>query len=124
MRTLLVVFALAGLTQTPTVSWGGDHVGLEVTAKGATLEFDCAHAVIDEVLRPDAKGAFRVKGTFTPEHGGPERDDAVSRGLKATFSGTIKDDAMTLKMVVDGQDPQGTTFQLKRGQPGELRKCR
>ena len=108
MRAILLTLALAGFvpTQDPIV-WGGEHIELHVAAKGATLEFDCAHATIGETLRPDAQGVFHVKGTFTSERSGPVRDDVTAPALNATFSGTIKDDAMTLKIVIEGQDAKG-----------------
>lgn len=125
MQKLLFALAFAGVTTAPqTTVWGGDHVEMEVTGGGARLEFDCAHGTIDEPLRVDAKGAFRAKGTFTPERSGPSRDGDASPIAKAIYSGTLKDDAMTLRVVVDGQDGPGTTYELVRGRPGNVRKCR
>ena len=123
---LLAVLLNLVVGQTPSspTFWGGDHVDLEVGASSATIEFDCAHGTFDEGLRIDKTGAFVVKGSFTPERSGPSRDDNGPRALKATYSGTIAKDAMTLRVVVDGQDPKGTTYQLTRGQRGNLRKCR
>jgi hypothetical protein len=125
MRVSLVVLALAGLTscQEPAL-WGGNHIRLETSDKGASLELDCAHGSISEPIVPNAKGAFELKGVLMPEHGGPMRIDEVAHGINATFSGTIKDDAMTLKMVVEGQEPEGQTFKLTRGKEGVLMKCR
>ena len=72
----------------------------------------------------DESGAFRLKGTFTPERGGPSRDGEGIGAAKATYAGTIKDDTMTLRIVVDGQEPQGNTYRLARDSPGDVRKCR
>ena len=123
MRTILIAFALAGLAATQTTVWGGDHVEMEVTGSGARLEFDCAHGTIDDPLRVDPQGTFQAKGTFTPERSGPSRGDESSRAAKATYAGTIKDDAMTLRMVVDGQDRE-VTYVLARDRRGNVRKCR
>src|SRR5664280_1463436 len=51
--------------------WGGNHVSLEITPQGATLEFDCAHGNISEPIKANAKGEFAARGTYTPERGGP-----------------------------------------------------
>jgi hypothetical protein len=106
MKELLFALALAGLVQGQEATiWGGDHVEMEVSAKGARLEFDCAHGTIDEAIKPDAKGAFTAKGTFTPERGGPAREDEESRAVKAIYSGRVEKDTMRLQIVVTaGQD--------------------
>ena len=126
MRTILIVLVLwLGQGKAPqTTVWGGDHVEMEVTPTGAQLEFDCAHGTIDEPVRADTKGAFRAKGTFSPEHSGPSRDGDAARVFQATYAGKIQDDTMTLRIVVDGQDPQGTTYLLRRDRRANLMKCR
>jgi len=125
VQKLFVALALAWVaaTQTPT-TWGGDHIEIELQDKGGRVEFDCARGTIDEPMRPDSKGAFRVKGTFTPERSGPIRDGDAPPALKAIYSGTIKEDAMSLRVVVESQDPAGTTYELLRGRSANLRKCR
>jgi hypothetical protein len=123
MWALLIALAVAGLAADQTTVWGGDHVEMEVTGAGARLEFDCAHGTIDEALRVDGKGAFQAKGTFTPERSGPSRDGDASRPARATYAGTITDDTMTLRIVVDGQD-RDSTYLLVRDRPGSVRKCR
>ena len=125
MLTILIALALslAGLNAPQTTVWGGDHVEMEVTARGAQLEFDCAHGTIDEPLRVDQKGVFQAKGTFTPERSGPSRDGDASRTAKATYTGTISGDTMTLRIVVDGQD-RDSAYLLARDRPGNVRRCR
>ena len=120
----LIALVLVCLTGTQTTTWGGDHIEMEITADGARLEFDCATGAIGERVNPDGHGAFKVKGTFTPESPGPVRDDAVPRALKATYSGTIKDDAMSLRLEIEGEEGPGRTFSLVRDRPGNVRKCR
>ena len=124
MRSFLFAVVLACVTDGQTTIWGGDHVEMQITADGARLEFDCATGAIPEGVRPDAQGAFKVKGTFTPESHGPVRDDAAPRARKATYSGTIKDDAMSLRLEIEGEEGPGHTFSLVRDRPGNVRKCR
>ena len=121
--TILGALAWVGATQDAPVVWGGDHIEMEVTRSGARLEFDCAHGTIDEPLRPDPQGAFKLKGTFTPERGGPSRDENRP-APRATYSGTIYGTAMALKVVVEGGDAKGTIYELVRDQRGNVRKCR
>ena len=115
--TILCALAGVGSTQDAPVVWGGDHIEMEVTRTGARLEFDCAHGTIDEPLRPDAKGAFKVNGTFTPERGGPTRDENPP-APRATYSGTINETAMSLEVVVEGGDAKGTSYELTRDHGG------
>jgi hypothetical protein len=126
MKELLFALALAGLVQGQEATiWGGDHVEMEVSAKGARLEFDCAHGTIDEAIKPDAKGAFTAKGTFTPERGGPAREDEESRAVKAIYSGRVEKDTMRLQIVVTaGQDRDEQEYVLVRNQRGSVFKCR
>src|SRR5712675_2017994 len=109
MRSLLTAIVLTCVTGPQATMWGGDHIEMRMTADGARLEFDCATGTITERVRPDAQGAFKVKGTFTPESHGPVRDDAAPRALKATYSGTIKDDAMSLGLEIEGEEGPGRT---------------
>lgn len=122
MRSILIAVACVGVLAGPTV-WGGDHVEMEVTERGAHVEFDCAHGTIDQPLHVDANGAFKVPGTFTAERGGPIRDGDAPRTAKATYAGTIKGDTMSVRVVVSGQDPGGETYVLTRksaGKPDEV----
>lgn len=124
MRTILLACGLALTLVTQPTIWGGDHVELETKADGARLEFDCAHGDIREQVRPDAQGRFSVKGTFTPERSGPgpTRDDGP-QPLEATYAGVVKEDVMSLRVTVKGQETV-QSYELTRGQRGNVRKCR
>jgi hypothetical protein len=109
-----------------TVTWGGDHVRLDMSRSGAELEFDCATGTITGAL-PETDGTFSLKGTLTPERGGPTRDGETSR-IDATYSGTIKNDTMSLRIVLAGadrdKDGESVTYVLVKGRAGKLMKCR
>jgi hypothetical protein len=122
MSKLLAVVTLFGVMFTQMASWGGDHIAIETTATGASVEFDCAHGTIDKPLKPNARGRFTLPGTFTPQLPGPTRDDGPPP-RKATYSGTIEGDAMTLRVAIDGQDER-RDFTLRRGERGNVRGCR
>ncbi len=105
--------------------WGGEHVQMEIARTGADLEFDCATGRIAEPV-PDKDGTFSLKGTFTPQRSGPSRDDGPP-AIAATYSGTIKNDTLTLRIVLSGpgsNDRQEMNYTLVRGQQGNVRKCR
>jgi hypothetical protein len=115
---MLLLLLMLRLASDPT-PWGGLHIRMEMTDEGANLEFDCATGTITQPLRPDSQGRFSVRGTFTPEHGGPIRQDEPSRTRAAVYFGTIDGDAMTLQI-----DEHSQTYHLVRGKPGRVFKCR
>lgn len=105
-------------------TWGGEHVRMEVTAKGATLDFDCASGEITKSVQVDAVGNFTVVGTFTREHGGPVRKDAADNTAAAKYSGTISGDTMRLSIISGPDNAPVGEFMLSRGTTGHLVKCR
>jgi hypothetical protein len=134
---LTVVLAIAVLLAAPATAspqgnngiessdtWGGMHVSMEISAQGATLEFDCARGEILEVIKPNAKGEFSVRGTYTPEHGGPIRKDNPPRDLPAVYKGSIQGSTMQLEIVMADKDQAPEPLTLTRGQVGRVMKCR
>jgi len=103
-------------------TWGGEHVLLEVSEKGADLEFDCAHGQITQPLTIGKLGNFDAAGTFTPEHGGPVRRDEVTPTEPARYSGKVDGDTMSFTVTV-GKETLGT-FNLSRDAQPKLTKCR
>lgn len=97
---------------------------MEVSALGATLEFDCAHGEILEAIKPNAKGEFSARGTYTPEHGGPIRKDNPPRDLPAVYKGSIDGGVMRLEVVLADKDQAPEPLTLTRGQVGRVMKCR
>ena len=101
--------------------WGGDHIGLTITAYGAVLDYDCAAGTIDQVFAPDAAGHFDLLGTwyFTPpvvfENWQPDlrpaRYTGVLTGKSITMTVVRLDDGMTL------------TYQLTQNAIPGVRHC-
>ena len=114
--------AATGMQRIPTGVWGGNHVRLEVGAKSANIEYDCAHGVIEGPLDIDANGRFNLRGTHTPERGGPIRSDDTKRSIPATFVGSISGDKMTLTLKLS--DAEEETFTLQKGKEANLFKCK
>jgi len=102
--------------------WGGEHIILEVSGKGAEAEFDCAHGQVTQRITLDRHGDFDVAGTFTAEHGGPVLRDENSRSTPARYSGHVDGDTMSLAVTV-GKEKVGI-FTLTQGSHPMLRKCR
>ena len=106
----------------PTGAWGGDHISIEVKEKLASIEYDCAHGVIEGPLVVDANGRFNLRGKHTPERGGPVRADEQEQSQPANYVGSISGNKMTLTLKLEGADDE--TFTLEKGKPGELFKCK
>ena len=106
----------------PAGLWGGEHIRIDVGAKSATIEYDCAHGVIQGPLTVDSQGRFNLRGTHTPERGGPVRADASERSQRATYTGSISGDKMTLTLRIANAEDE--VFTLEKGKQGELFKCK
>jgi hypothetical protein len=108
----------------PAGVWGGEHIRMEVTGSGASLEYDCASSTIDEPVIVDRDGKFDVKGKYSPQHGGPIRRDEETNSPAARYVGHVKDGEMTLTITIaDRKEPIGT-FNLTQGSEGRVMKCR
>ena len=107
----------------PVGSWGGQHVALIVTSGGGALDYDCAAGTIDEPLRPDSRGRFRVDGTHTPGQGGPSRQDDEPVVLPATYAGTIDSDTMTLTVTIVETGQSVGSFSLERDAAARIVRC-
>ena len=102
--------------------WGGNHIGLQVTDKGARVEYDCARGSIDEALSLDSEGRFDVGGKYVRERGGPQPVEA-GPWRPARYSGRVDGDTMTLTVILaDTKEPLGT-FSLTYGRQGFVRQC-
>jgi hypothetical protein len=98
---------------------------MEITDKGAAIEFDCAHATIDHTLTVEANGRFRAKGTYVRERGGPEREEeGERRGAPAVYTGRTDGKTMTLTIRLAATDEELGTFTLTHGKQVRLVKCK
>lgn len=105
-------------------TWGGEHIRMVVSAKGASIEYDCAHGSISGRLALDAERKFKVTGAHMREGPGPIRMGVPRTSQPAVFSGQVNGDEMLLTVTLtDEKQPIGD-FTLRRGSEGRLRKCR
>ena len=124
-----VIVSKSGRTPLPTLSevpnglWGGLHISMEVTDKGAQLNYDCAHGSITEKIVPDQTGRFLVKGFHVREHAGPNRQDEDPKGIPSNYEGTLSGQTMKLAVTLSESNETVGTFTLTRGQIGKVRKC-
>ena len=132
--TLLLVFVFAGLPSLDAQSsgsalgaigtvWGGQHVEIEVTPEGATLEFDCATGTISKPLQLDAQGNFKIAGTFTQEHPGPVMRDG-NAAAAAIYFGSIHNGTMKLTITSGPQDHSRGEYVLVQGKQGRVVRCK
>jgi len=107
-----------------TGAWGGQHITLEVSEKGAEVELDCAHGEVTQPITLDGHGDFDVAGTFSPEHGGPVRRDENTEPASARYLGHVEGDTMRLTVTVGKEKEKVGDFTLTRGARPNITKCR
>ena len=132
-RSLIALLAFSGIllqasmqsassaSTVATGAWGGQGILVQVSEKGAEVEFDCARGQIAQPITLDKHGDFEVAGTFTAGHGGPVRRDENPQAAPARYSGHVDGDAMSLT-VSRGEEKVGS-YSLTRGSQPHLTKC-
>jgi hypothetical protein len=106
-----------------TGPWGGEHLRVDVTPRGGTTEYDCAHGTIDEALVAVRDGGFSANGTHTFEHGGPIRSDELPNRHPARYEGRVTGDTLQLTVIVTDMQLIVGAFTLTRGAAPRLLKC-
>src|SRR5437773_10882790 len=87
---------MAPETSVPIGAWGGVGIRLEVTAQGATVEYDCAHGTIDEPLLADREGRVSAAGIHVRESGAPVRVDEPLDRHPARYDGQLDGSSIRL----------------------------
>ena len=108
----------------PVGHWGGEHISIEVTGRGATVEYDCAHATIARRITIDRHGRFDVSGKQFSEHGGPVREGSESAGYPVRFKGEVNGKTMTLSVTNSLTKELIGSFTLVHGAQTRLMKCK
>lgn len=104
--------------------WGGEHISMEVTARRTTIEYDCAHATIDQRITLDRRGQFNVSGKQVREQGGPVRQNELLNSYPAQFTGRVSGTRMDLTVKRPDNGELIGTFTLIYGQQASLKKCK
>ena len=108
----------------PMGLWGGEHISLQVTERGATIEYDCAHATINQRIALDRRGRFDVSGIQVQEHGGPVRQNEQATGYPVRFAGQVNGKTMKLSVRNSATRELVGIFTLVYGSDPKIRKCR
>lgn len=112
------------MSDTQMGAWGGEHISLEITDEGGSVEYDCGRGTIDGRIVTDEAGRFDVRGTHVREHGGPVRKDEKPDEHPARYVGRIEGDVMTLAVTETDTGESVGTYTLTRGAQAKLMKCR
>lgn len=112
---------LPGEPVTLSGAWGGKHIGLVLEGAIGTIEYDCASGTIDEPIMAQ-DGPFTARGTHRADQGGPIRVGQIFRNHRATYSGTVEKDRMTLNVAVEDGTKLGP-FTLVRGAVPQITRC-
>jgi hypothetical protein len=103
--------------------WGGEHIGLTVSATGATIEYDCASGTIDQPISAGSNGNFVANGTHTRGHGGPVREDEIPDRHPARYEGWTDGETMRLNVTLTDTGEKLGSFMLIRGQSPRVFRC-
>lgn len=103
-------------------SWGGPHASITFEGGLASVEFDCASGTIDGPVYPAKDGSFTVKGSVRTGTGGPVRVGQIFKSERASYSGRVAEDVMTLNVTLEGGDAMGP-FTLTQGASPLLTRC-
>ncbi len=103
-------------------AWGGPHAGIQFEGGLASVELDCASGTIDAPVYPAKDGSFTAKGTLRTGTGGPVRVGQIFRSQRATYSGTVVKDVMTLNIDLEDGNTGGP-FTLTLGAQPLLTRC-
>jgi hypothetical protein len=123
LAAVAILAGCAAIPQKPVFlsgQWGGPHVDLLLEGGIGTVEFDCAGGTIDTNLA--ASGTFTAAGTYRAGQGGPVRVGQIFTSQRATYSGSVAGDQMTLSIRLEDGSTLGP-FSLTRGAPGQLTRC-
>jgi hypothetical protein len=106
----------------PVGSWGGEHISVRVTEKGAIFDLDCANGVIEDPLALDPRARFDCKGKYVREHGG-DREGERQDAHPARFSGWSDGKKMMLVIKLTDTGQTIGEFTLVLWREPQLTKC-
>ena len=125
LGTLILATGCATMDSQPpylTGGWGGPHAGASFNGGLGDVQFDCAAGTIDTQVFPAQDGSFEAKGTYREGAPGPVRVGQIFRSQKATYSGTVLEDVMTLRVQLEDGSTVGPYSLTMGGQP-QLTRC-
>jgi hypothetical protein len=110
---LLVVtgFAVAGCTQIPIIApstpltgtWRSIAAEMTLTVQGGSIQFGCASGTINAPVMLNARGEFRVDGTYTQGSGVPPAPQIPPPTPQPTvYSGQVSGNTLTFTFQING----------------------
>lgn len=102
--------------------WSGDRLQLVIESNKGSVVTDCASGTINSPLKLTSDGKFVAFGTFEPHRSGPQRADEPAASANASYSGEVKQDSMTLSILVAGTT-SAQVFNLRKGAAVKLVRC-
>lgn len=121
----LLVSGCATLDDKPAYlvgAWGGPHIGVSFEGALGSIEYDCASGTIDSIVLPAKDGKFTARGQHREGQGGPIRVGQIFRAQRATYSGEVHDQVMTLNVALEDGTSLGP-FTLTQGAPPQITRC-
>jgi hypothetical protein len=103
--------------------WGGEHIGLTVSATGGNLEYDCASGTIDQPIVAESNGDFVAQGTHIRGHGGPAMQGEIPDRHPARYDGWTDGETMRLTVTLTDTGDKVGSFTLTRGQSPRVFRC-
>jgi hypothetical protein len=105
-------------------TWGGTGIGMEVKPTEVRIEYDCATGYIRNILSFDSSGQFKAEGIEFIGRGGPIRDEDVSAGETAQYTGKmVSKEQMTLSVYLSTSKITKGPYTLTRGGNPNVRLC-
>lgn len=105
-----------------TGSWGGPHIGIIFEGALGSIQYDCASGTIDSIVLPAKDGRFTARGQHRRGQGGPVRVGQIFRTERATYSGEVHKDVMTLNVSLEDGTSLGP-FTLTQGAAPQITRC-
>jgi len=102
--------------------WGGPHAGVTLEGGLGQVQFDCASGTIDKAIIPGPDGRFSVSGMYMEGQGGPIRVGQIFKSQRATYSGEIVAQQMTLRVAREDGTVLGPFTLTENAQP-QLTRC-
>jgi hypothetical protein len=126
-RAATLALLLAGCGEITSFSlsistWGGSHIGIEITVSGGTVQYDCAMGRIDQPIMV-REGRFDVTGVHWPGQGGPVGVDTTRAGRPARYLGTVRGDRMTLIVILTDTGETLGLYQLRKDAAPTIIAC-
>lgn len=103
-------------------TWGGSHIGIEITVNGGIVQYDCAMGRIDQPITV-RNGNFDVTGVHWAGQGGPIGVDTTRAGRPARYLGTVRGDRMTLTVILTDTGETLGLYLLKKGANPAILAC-